>query len=113
VDCLNNIQALERAGVAFISVTQGLNTSQSDPAGRFLLHVLGAAAEFERSLIKERVAAGLAQAKKDGKQLGRPRKIFRRDELKRLREEEGLSLREIGARLGLTLATVARAVKAA
>jgi DNA invertase Pin-like site-specific DNA recombinase len=113
VDCLNNIQALERAGVAFISVTQGLNTSHSDPAGRFLLHVLGAAAEFERSLIKERVAAGLAQAKKDGKQLGRPRKIFRRDELKRLREEEGLSLREIGARLGLTLATVARAVKAA
>ena len=113
VDCLNNIQALERAKVRFISITQNLDTSHADPAGRFLLHVLGAAAEFERSLIKERVAAGLAQAKKDGKQLGRPRKIFRRDELKRLREEEGLSLREIGARLGLTLATVARAVKAA
>jgi len=75
--------------------------------------VLGAAAEFERSLIKERVAAGLAEAKRSGKQLGRPKLVFRRDEVKRLREEEGLSLREIGARLGLTLATVARAVKAA
>jgi hypothetical protein len=58
VDCLNNIQALEKSGVRFIAVTQGLDTDQKNPASRFLLHVLGAAAEFERELIRERSAAG-------------------------------------------------------
>jgi DNA invertase Pin-like site-specific DNA recombinase len=55
VDCLNNIHRLESRGVRFIAVTQGLDTDQKNPASRFLLHVLGAAAEFERSLIVELV----------------------------------------------------------
>jgi DNA invertase Pin-like site-specific DNA recombinase len=54
VDCLNNIQELERCLVRFIAVTQNLDTDQQDPASRFLLHVLGAAAEFESSLIREK-----------------------------------------------------------
>ena len=54
VDCLNNIRTLENHGVRFIAVTQGLDTDQRNPASRFLLHVLGAAAEFERALIRER-----------------------------------------------------------
>ena len=58
VDCLNNIRILEDHGVGFIAVTQGLDTDQRNPASRFLLHVLGAAAEFERSLIRERTQAG-------------------------------------------------------
>jgi len=58
VDCLNNIGALEENRIRFISVTQGLDTDQQNPASRFLLHVLGAAAEFERSLIRERTQAG-------------------------------------------------------
>jgi DNA invertase Pin-like site-specific DNA recombinase len=94
VDCLNNIRTLEAHQVRFISVTQNLDTSHSDPAGRFLLHILGAAAEFERSLIKDRVYAGLKQARKDGKQLGRPKLVFSRDEVARLRAE-GLSIRGI------------------
>jgi DNA invertase Pin-like site-specific DNA recombinase len=53
VDCLNNIQELERCGIQFIAVTQGLDTDQRNPASRFLLHVLGAAAEFERALNKK------------------------------------------------------------
>jgi len=51
VDCLNNIRTLEENGIRFIAVTQGLDTNQQNPASRFLLHVLGAAAEFERALI--------------------------------------------------------------
>jgi hypothetical protein len=47
VDCLNNIRILEDQGIRFIAVTQGLDTDQKNPASRFLLHVLGAAAEFE------------------------------------------------------------------
>src|SRR5215472_13066016 len=72
-DCLNNIQTLESQGIRFIAVTQGLDTDQQNPASRFLLHVLGAAAEFERSLIRERVSAGMKAARKAGKTLGRPR----------------------------------------
>ena len=79
-DCLDNLKTLEENGVVFIAVTQGLNTSNSDPAGRFLLHILRAAAEFERSLIRERVTAGIRAAKKDGKTLGRPRLVFNRDQ---------------------------------
>src|SRR6516165_7059870 len=108
VDCLNNIRTLEAHQVRFISVTQNLDTSHSDPAGRFLLHILGAAAEFERSLIKDRVHAGLKQ----GKQLGRPKLVFSRDEVARLRTE-GLSIREISMRMNLTVATVHRTLKAA
>ena len=58
VDCLNNIQELERCRVRFIAVTQNLDTDEKNPASRFLLHVLGAAPEFERSLIRERTLAG-------------------------------------------------------
>jgi DNA invertase Pin-like site-specific DNA recombinase len=112
VDCLNNIQHLERCNVRFIATTQNLDTSYADPASRFLLHILGSAAEFERSLIKDRVHAGLKQAKKDGKQLGRPKLVFSRDEVARLRTE-GLSIREISTRMNLTVATVHRTLKAA
>ena len=58
VDCLNNIQELERHRIRFIATTQNLDTDEKNPASRFLLHVLGAAAEFERSLIRERTLAG-------------------------------------------------------
>ena len=58
VDCLNNIKTLEDYGIRFIAVTQGLDTDIQNPASRFLLHVLGAAAEFERSSIRERTQAG-------------------------------------------------------
>ena len=54
VDCLNNIKILGENGIRFIAVTQGLDTDLQNPASRFLLHVLGAAAEFERALIRER-----------------------------------------------------------
>ena len=65
VDCLNNIGALEENRIRFISVTQGLDTDQQNPASRFLLHVLGAAAKFERSLIRERTQAGQERYRQD------------------------------------------------
>ena len=65
VDCLKNIELLEGSGVRFIAVTQGLDTDHRNPASRFLLQVLGAAAEFERSLILERVQAGQARYRQD------------------------------------------------
>ena len=94
VDCLNNIKFLEDHGVRFVAVTQGRDTDVQNPASRFLLHVLGAAAEFERSLIRERTQAGRLRYQQDytagkvgktvysrsGKNLpiGRPKRIFNR-----------------------------------
>src|SRR5262245_51530322 len=65
VDCLNSIRELEENGVRFIAVTQGLDTDAKNPASRFLLHVLGAAAEFERALIRERTQAGRLRYQQD------------------------------------------------
>jgi len=127
VECLNNIQTLESHGVRFIAVTQGLDTDQRNPASRFLLHVLGAAAEFERALIRERTQAGRQRYREDyeagkvgktvhsrsGKDLPphRPRRIFDREEVLALRRQ-GHPLRAIARRLGLGLGTVSRTLRA-
>ena len=60
-DCLHKIEELDRWGVRFLATTQPIDTDQHNPASRLLLHVLGAAAEFERSLILERTQAGQAR----------------------------------------------------
>ena len=126
VDCLNNIKILEENGIRFIAVTQGLDTDLQNPASRFLLHVLGAAAEFERALIRERTQAGRARYKQDfesgkvgrtvysrsGRNLPphRPRRVFDRDEVLRLRRQ-GWSYRQIAKSLGLGLGTVVRTLQ--
>ena len=80
--------------------------------GGFPLHIMGAAAEFERELIKERVTAGINAVKKVGKRLGRPKSVFRRAEVRRLRDES-LSIREICAWMDLSIGTVTRALQQA
>jgi DNA invertase Pin-like site-specific DNA recombinase len=67
------VNQLKSKGVGFKSLTEGMDTSV--PSGELLFHVFGALAQFERSLIKERVNAGLAAAKKRGRVGGRPRAI--------------------------------------
>ena len=65
------LDELQAVGVAFVSLAEGIDATT--PAGRLQLHVLGAIAEFERARIAERVRAGLARARAQGKRLGRPR----------------------------------------
>jgi len=65
-----------------------------------MFQLLGAFAEFERNLIKERVKSGLANAKAKGAKLGRPSPAFDKDELIRLRKS-GVTIREIAERLNL------------
>jgi DNA invertase Pin-like site-specific DNA recombinase len=72
---------------------------------RFFLHVMIAFAEMERELIRERVVAGVKAARANGKQLGRPRRVFRRDEAVRLRAG-GMSWRRIAAELEVPVTTV-------
>ena len=60
-------------GVAFVSLHEGIDATT--PTGMSQMHILGAIAEFERARIAGRVKAGLARAKAQGKQLGRPRRV--------------------------------------
>src|SRR5689334_26770 len=95
------VQALEEfqsLGIHFISLTESIDTST--PMGRMVFTVLGAVAELERSLICERVASGLARARKQGKTLGRPKVIVDREKVRQLRAQ-GNSVRTIAAQLGL------------
>jgi putative DNA-invertase from lambdoid prophage Rac len=107
---IDNIQLLDSYGVRFIAATQGIDTDKNNPASRLMLHILGAVAEFERGLITERVRAGVKEAQRRGKHCGRPKRIYRRDHLVKLRAS-GLSLRAIAAQTGLPLTTVADALR--
>jgi DNA invertase Pin-like site-specific DNA recombinase len=70
---IQTIDALRARRVGFQSVTEAIDTSTAH--GKLLLHLMGALAEFERSLMAERTAAGRAAARKRGVHMGRPRKI--------------------------------------
>jgi putative DNA-invertase from lambdoid prophage Rac len=96
--CVSGIQELSSLGIRFIATSQGLDTDESNPASKLLMHILAAVAQFERELIRERTIAGIRVAKANGKHVGRPKRVFRRDELVRLREE-GQSWPAIASRL--------------
>jgi DNA invertase Pin-like site-specific DNA recombinase len=66
------LEELQALGVAFVSLAEGIDATT--PAGKLQMHILGAIAEFERGRIQERVRAGLARARAQGRRLGRPRK---------------------------------------
>ncbi len=110
-DSINSIQELVGLGVRFIAVTQNLDTDESNPMARFMLHIMAAFAELERELIRERVVAGVRVARANGKHLGRPKRVFRRDEALRLRNE-GWSWRKIAAELGVPVTTVVEGCRA-
>jgi DNA invertase Pin-like site-specific DNA recombinase len=69
-DLLTTLQELEHLGVGFVSLTEALDLTT--PAGRAMAGLLAIFAEFEREILRERTRAGLAQARQNGKQLGRP-----------------------------------------
>lgn len=71
---------------------------------KFLLHLFAAFAEMEREIIRERVRAGVRNAKAKGTRLGRPQRVFRRDEAQRLRAQ-GISWRQIARTLQVPMST--------
>jgi len=105
---VNALADLDSYGVAFVSLRDNLDLST--PSGRLMFQIIGAMAEFERSLIQERVRAGLRNAKLKGKTLGRPPLAVDHDRIARLRAS-GASIREIAAQLEVSTATVHKALR--
>ena len=106
---LRALETFNALGVGFVSLSESLDTST--PAGKMVFTVLGAVAELERSLIVERVKAGLRNARAKGKRLGRPRVGVDRVKVAALRAQ-GLSWAAVAKRLGLGEGTVYRASSA-
>jgi len=107
------LDELNRLQVPLIASSQGIDTSNDNPAGRLQLGVLMAVAEFERGIIKERVNAGIAAAKTRGVRFGRPSTINGRAvEVKKLKAR-GLGLRAIGRELKMPVSSVHKALQMA
>src|SRR5215510_5719759 len=100
VTALEEFSALD---IDFVSLSESVDTST--PMGKMIFTVLGAVAELERNLIRERIAMGLDRARKQKKTLGRPRRIFDRSKAVALRSE-GKTLREIASELSISKDTV-------
>jgi DNA invertase Pin-like site-specific DNA recombinase len=100
---LENFQAL---GIEFVSLSENVDTST--PTGKMVFTVLGAVAELERSLIAERVRAGLRNAKAKGKRLERPRVDVDLAKIDKLRSQ-GRSWVAIASEMGIGEGTVRRA----
>src|SRR5262245_13316213 len=98
---------LQAVGVAFISLRDNLDLSTA--SGRLMFQIIGAMAEFERSLIQERVRAGLRHAKVRGKRLGRPARDVDVSKLLRLRGE-GRTWGEVASATGIPLRSIHRAI---
>jgi DNA invertase Pin-like site-specific DNA recombinase len=104
---VNSLAELENLGIAFVSFRDSLDLSS--PAGRLMAQLLGAISEFERSLITERVRAGIRNARNKGRRLGRPPLDVDSSRIARLRAN-GASLRAISEQLGVSLGSVHRAL---
>ena len=97
-------------GIALVSLKEGTDTST--PQGRFFFAMCAAMAQFERELIKERQAEGIAAAKARGRKFGRPATdAGKMDTAIRLYQEGGLSVAEICERTGVSRAPLYRAIK--
>ena len=104
---LRALETFRSSGIEFVSLSEQVDTST--PTGKMVFTVLGAVAELERSLIAERVRAGLRNARAKGRKLGRPRKPLDCAKLTRLRAQ-GASWRAVGAALGVAPATALHAL---
>ncbi len=106
-NCLDGIESLRSHGVRFLAVSQSIDTDESNPTSRLLLHILASVAEFEREMIRERVCAGVRNAKRKGVRLGRRQVVFDRSRATRL-HDSGASVREIASALQVGRGTVHR-----
>ncbi len=108
------LKGLQGRNIEFVSITERIDTTT--PGGKLIFHLMGALAEFERDLIRERTNAGLAAAKARGRIGGRPRKLKTNGKVALARQmfaDQSHSIPEICVALGISRATLYRYVKEA
>ena len=110
VDLVNTLQELSALRVGFVSLSEALDLTT--PSGRALAGMLAVFAEFERDILRDRVKAGIAQARKEGKPHGRPPSAALHAQ--RIHElfGKGVSKREIAKNLGISRTSVRRLLTA-
>jgi putative DNA-invertase from lambdoid prophage Rac len=109
-DLMATLHELTELGVGFVSLTEALDLTT--PTGRAMAGMLAIFAEFEREILRERVRAGIAQARKEGRPHGRPRTATpKADQVLRLKTES-VSQSEIARRLGIGRTSVRRILAA-
>lgn len=106
-DLVGMLQEFTDLGVSFCSLKDAVDLSTS--TGRLMIHIIGAFAQFEADLIRERVRAGLSNARRKGQRLGRPPTIDQ-DRVVRLRST-GMSLTQIAEAVGGTKSAVAKTLR--
>jgi DNA invertase Pin-like site-specific DNA recombinase len=105
-DLVSTLQELQHLGVGFVSLTEALDLTT--PAGRAMAGLLAVFAEFEREILRERVRAGLAHARQQGKQLGRPPSVVHNAATVWKLCRQGISKSEIARRLQIGRTSVRR-----
>ena len=109
LDLITTFNELQEIGVGFVSITEALDFTTA--AGKAMAGLLSVFAEFERSLLRERVCAGLEQAKQKGTVLGRPKTAISKTEEVRKFWREKISKSEIAKRLKIHRRSVGRIIK--
>src|SRR5262244_2276940 len=102
---LRALEEFSHLGIDFVSLSESIDTST--PMGKMIFTVLGAVAELERNLIKERVHMGISRARKQGKRLDRPKRVFDREKARMM--VKSMSVREVARQLGVSRGVVERA----
>ena len=106
------LKDLKERGIEFVSLTEQIDTTT--PGGKLIFRMMGALAEFERDLIRERTNAGLAAARARGRRGGRPRKLKTNGKVALARQmfaNKSHSIPDMCAALGISRATFYRYVK--
>lgn len=113
LDLYNIMEEFKRKGVQLVSDKESIDTST--PTGRAMFGFMAVMAQFERELIHERQAEGIAAAKAAGKHIGRPFRKYDKEEFDKLfkrYQERLITITDIGKKLGLSRATVYRLLDA-
>jgi putative DNA-invertase from lambdoid prophage Rac len=105
-DLVSTLQELQHLGVGFVSLTEALDLTT--PAGRAMAALLSVFAEFEREILRERVCAGLAHARQQGKRLGRPPSVVHTGVEVRKLYRQGINKSEIARKLQIGRTSVRR-----
>jgi len=106
LDLIGTLQELNALGVGFVSLTEALDLTTA--GGRALAGMLAVFAEFERDILRDRVKAGIAQARRDGKPHGRPRTVQRYASKVWALHRGGVSNSEIARRLPVSRTSIRR-----